>query len=77
MARAKLKSTFTASVSGSTAKRIGIDLAALQSEFTSARSGLKSAETALLRAQEARDRAVASFDAAKRALADSTRVVLG
>ena len=55
----------------------GIDLGTLQSDFTSARGHLKAAETALLRAQEARDRAVNTFDDAKRALTDGTRTVLG
>ena len=55
----------------------GIDLGTLQNDFASARSHLKAADTALLRAQEARDRALESLDAAKRALTDGTRTVLG
>ena len=55
----------------------GIDLDTLQSEHAVARSHLKAAETALLHAQEARERASLALDAAKRALTDGTRTVLG
>ena len=58
-------------------KAKGVDLGQLQSDFASARSHLKSAETALLHAQEAKDRAVATFDTARRALLDGTRAALG
>ena len=80
MARAKriLSTPTLAGVRGlSLVKPKGVDLGQLQSDFASARSHLKSAETALLHAQEAKDRAVATFDTARRALTDGTRAVLG
>ena len=58
-------------------KSPAIDLGTLQSEFTNARSHRKAAESALLRAQEARDRAVEALTTAQRALTDGTRLVLG
>lgn len=54
-----------------------INLAKLQSNLDDSRHGLRAAERALKRAQEARDGARAKAQAAEQVFVDATRAVLG